>query len=442
MSVTWLLGDVRERMREILSGSVQCCVTSPPYYALRAYSGTSRVIGNEPTVEEYVSTLVSIFREVRRCLHPTGVLFLNLGDSFARDSKKGRKFEGSAIDTWEGEGARAGSALAGLKPKDKMLVPYRVALAMQDDGWFVRADMPWVKRSILPDSVKDRPTVANETVFMLTPSERCFYDYVGIRQTGSFQKAGNKRALKGVGDDVQRRRLENILKNVDENANGYTHRAFRSTDPFLISLRHILDGGEGVVLDDEGDPLVLAINTRPSKEKHFAVMSPPLAETLVRAGTSERGQCPACGSPWVRVVDRKPNPSKWANVGVDRSEGAAVTSNPQTVEGLHRGGEGGVYCHVETRGWKPSCDCPPADPVPQVVLDPFGGSGTTSYVAEKLGRDSVYIDANPEYLEIAQRRVGGAAVLPLPPRASEPLPVASRVPLGWDALLSRLRAAE
>ncbi len=422
MSVTWLLGDVRERLKTVPSRSVQLCVTSPPYFNLRGYQGTDNVIGNEATVEDYVYTLVLVFREVRRILHPTGSLYLNLGDSFARDAKKGRKHEGSTIDTWEKEGARAASTLGGMKPKDKMMVPHRVALALQADGWWLRSDMPWVKRSILPDSTKDRPTVANEYVFMLTPSERCYYDYVALKQTGSFKAAGNKKVHKLAGDtNPEAVRKVGTIHHTAQAHGVYEDRAFRTTDPFMMSLKWILDKGEDVLLDDEAEPIAMCVNTRPSKEKHFAVFPEVLVEPLIRGGTSEKGQCCECGNPWVRLVTNPSLPKVERERGPsERSGGVAVEDSLESRGMSHRAYDEWRKANpAATTGWKPSCECNAGEPVSQTVLDPFGGSGTTSVVAERLGRNSIYVDANEGYLAIAQRRLNGAPVIALPEPAEE-----------------------
>jgi site-specific DNA-methyltransferase (cytosine-N4-specific) len=188
MSAAFVLhvGDALEQLRALPSDSVQVCVTSPPYWGLRDY-GVEGQIGLEPTRAEYVHRLVEVFREVRRVLRPDGTAWVVLGDTYASDAWGGGR---GATSTINGGGqqraARAAqlqlkSRLDGLKPKDKLGIPWRVAFALQDDGWWLRSDVVWAKPNPMPESVLDRPTVSHEFVFLFAKSEEYFYDFDATR---------------------------------------------------------------------------------------------------------------------------------------------------------------------------------------------------------------------------------------------------------------------
>lgn len=191
-----LVGDVRERLKELPDHSVHCCVTSPPYWGLRDY-GKSSQIGLEHSPEEYVAELVAVFREVWRVLRDDGTLWLNLGDSYAgnnsRASNNGRAGFGNPRD---GVFERIGD---GLKTKDLVGIPWRVAFALQADGWYLRQDIIWHKPNPLPESVKDRCTKAHEYIFLLSKSPRYYFDNQAIREpTIDLQDKRNRRDVWSV----------------------------------------------------------------------------------------------------------------------------------------------------------------------------------------------------------------------------------------------------
>ena len=353
MSHIILQGDCIEMLRTLPDASVHCCMTSPPYWGLRDY-GHGGQIGLEETPEKFVERLVAVFREVRRVLREDGTCWVNLGDSYA-SSPRGNKngWEGSGLNgiqsaTYQAKlnGGTAKSMdktkVDGLKPKDLVGIPWRVAFALQADGWWLRQDIIWHKPSPMPESVTDRCTKAHEYVFLLTKSQNYFFDAEAIKEP----------SLEGM------------------------NRNRRS---------------------------VWKIASRPYKGAHFATMPPELAETCIKAGSSERGCCPHCGSPWERVTKKTRLKRKRPNEYVKRTgEAGTGSSCSNTVAGVA----------VETLGWQQTCKCEKHEPVPCVVLDPFGGSGTTSAVAKTLGRNSIYVELNPDYIELARKRIdeAGAAV--------------------------------
>ncbi len=180
MSVRIIVADVMDGLAQLADESVHCCVTSPPYYGLRDY-GVPGQIGLEPTLDEYIEKMVSVFREVRRVLRSDGTLWLNIGDSYAANrgyQVPHGEIRGSVAAREAGDAGGRGMNAAdqGFKVKDLMMVPERLALAMQADGWWVRSRIIWHKRSTMPESVTDRPTKSHEHIWLLTKSERYYYD--------------------------------------------------------------------------------------------------------------------------------------------------------------------------------------------------------------------------------------------------------------------------
>lgn len=184
-------GDAINVLRRLPSNSVQCVVTSPPYWGLRDY-GIEEQIGLETTLPQFLNRLVAVFSEVKRILKPDGLLWLNIGDGYtsgnrgyrAPDKKNPARTMSVRPDTPEG-----------LKPKDLMGIPWRLAFALQDDGWYLRCDVIWNKPNATPESVADRPTRAHEYLFMLSKSERYFYDREAIQEIGGNGKPRNRRSV-------------------------------------------------------------------------------------------------------------------------------------------------------------------------------------------------------------------------------------------------------
>jgi DNA modification methylase len=196
-----LTGDVRERLADIPDGSVRCCVTSPPYWGLRDY-GQGDQLGLEETPEQYVENMVAVFREVRRTLTEDGTLWLNLGDSYSSQggAHGGREDNQTGVGASRAHNAGAGDQKqrtppAGLKPKDLVGIPWRVAFALQADGWWLRQDIIWHKPNPMPESVTDRCTKAHEYVFLLTKSARYYYDHEAMQEEATTGQTRNRRSV-------------------------------------------------------------------------------------------------------------------------------------------------------------------------------------------------------------------------------------------------------
>jgi DNA modification methylase len=185
-----LVGDVRTRLAELPDGSVQTCVTSPPYWGLRDY-GQGDQIGLEPTLEGYITQLVDVFREVRRVLADNGTLWLNLGDSYAMTTKGAGGAGKQDTNAGTQMADRKWAIPSGLKPKDLVGIPWRVAFALQADGWWLRQDIIWHKPNPMPEPVRDRCTKAHEYVFLLSKAQRYKYDHRATREVSG----ANKRSV-------------------------------------------------------------------------------------------------------------------------------------------------------------------------------------------------------------------------------------------------------
>ena len=369
-------GDCIEGLRTLPDASVHCCVTSPPYWGLRDY-GHDGQIGLESTPEAYVARMVEVFREVRRVLRDDGTLWLNLGDSYNGIGGPGKQNGGpigqtAAIAIKGTKGRR----ISGLKQKDLVGIPWRVAFALQADGWWLRQDIIWHKPSPMPESVRDRCTKSHEYVFLLTKSERYFYDAEAVSEPATNRPCGNTKQTKGGRTGAKMHRTSANLHQIEPKET----RNRRS---------------------------VWTITTKPYSGAHFATMPPDLVEPCIKAGTSEHGCCPLCGSPWHRLTSRESLKRERPNAYTKRL-GADGTGNScaNDVAGVS----------VKTLGWQQSCscDCPTPGVLPCTVFDPFAGSGTTLAVAAELGRSGIGCELNPEYIVLAEERIAKAkAKLPL-----------------------------
>jgi DNA modification methylase len=382
-----LCGDVRAKLRELADESVHCCVTSPPYWSLRDY-GVEGQLGLEATPEEFVANMVTVFREVRRVLRSDGTCWINLGDSYAHPTSGG----GGAVDvrtdgrkTTPGDQVRgrmggANTLVAGLKPKDLVGIPWRVAFALQADGWWLRSDVIWSKPNPMPESVTDRPTKAHEYLFLLAKSAKYFYDADAIRETNTGLD-GNARTFRGGG--------------------AYVHGRSFTNDSVIDRISHGNDG----LLVGRNKRTVWEIATEPYAEAHFATYPTDLVKPCILAGTSEHGCCAECGAPWGRVVEMT---EEYRAVLDSGRAWRDASGKPDEFTNRHpKDHPSSLPPKSRTTGWAATCKHhqPGAGIAPGIVLDPFLGSGTTALVAKLAGRDYLGIELNPSYVELAERRI-------------------------------------
>jgi len=296
MATRLMIGDVRKQLALLDADSVDCVITSPPYWGLRDY-GVEGQIGLEPTLAEHLAVMVEVFDEVRRVLKPTGTCWVNYGDCYAT-MPNGR----SAAETKAAGGDdrtfrdKPFSTIQGvLKPKDLCMVPNRFAIAMQEAGWWVRSEIIWAKPNPMPESIHDRPATSHEKIFMLTKSSRYFYDKDSVRQ--NMQASSIARLSQDVENQTGSTRANGGRKT---NGNMKAVGKIRASD--VASPRHAgginhtgIEGtprGEGRNLRNyEPAPLeVWPIATKPFSEAHFATFPPELAERCILAG------CPVGGT--------------------------------------------------------------------------------------------------------------------------------------------------
>lgn len=275
---TILLGDCLKRLKDLPDNSVHTCVTSPPYWGLRDY-GVEEQIGLEVTPEEYVRKLVLVFREVRRILREDGTLWLNLGDSYAAGGRGGGGSFSDERRAWKEESKVRGwrSAPPGLKNKDLVGIPWMVAFALRDDGWYLRMDNIWHKPNCMPESVKDRPTRAHEYIFLLSKSDRYYYDYESIKEpavNGDYIVRGSKGVMGNKNSGIREPKKRYI--------GSITRRNKRS---------------------------VWTVTTKPLRESHFATFPEDLVEPCVIAGCPVGGIVldPFFGSGTTGIVSLKNN---------------------------------------------------------------------------------------------------------------------------------------
>ena len=421
-------GDCLEVLKTLPNESINCVVTSPPYWGLRDYGtakweggdenckhlcakeksrydyslknspiqdgerkGTDapkwknvcpscgakkidRQLGLEKTPEEYVAKMVALFREVRRVLKDDGTLWLNLGDSYATTGNVG-------VGGSDKQNSNKGSVCyerdidPGLRSKNLVGIPWRVAFALQSDGWYLRQDIIWHKPNPMPESVTDRCTKAHEYIFLLTKSARYYYDNEAVKEPVS---------------DVSLKRAE------------------YGWDCDRPSTKNASMGGDGIHTEKMGTRFVnpagrnkrsvWTVTTKPFKSAHFATFPPDLIEPCVLAGTSHFGACAECKTPYQRLIEKGDVPNRKTRdnlLGV--YPGRKTTTRLNTVDM--------AVIPTTTTGWGKMCNCTTDAVEPCVILDPFSGAGTTGVVAIKHSRCYIGIELNPDYLEMSRKRI-------------------------------------
>tara|TARA_R100001510_G_C7619968_1_gene181105 strand:- start:230 stop:1159 length:930 start_codon:yes stop_codon:yes gene_type:complete len=301
MTISFLQGDVFDKLKELDNNSIDCVVTSPPYWGLRDY-GVPGQLGLEPTYQEHIQNIVKLFRVMKPKLKDTATVWLNYGDSYAA-TINGTKAKDVLNDDRAFRDKPFSTIQGFLKPKDLVMIPNRIAIALQDDGWWIRSEIIWHKPNPMPESTKDRPTSAHEKIWLITKSKKYYYDADAIREP--------------VAQGTIKRLSEKNLKNQKGSTRG---------NGGMKSNGNMKAVGN---METKNKRNVWTITTKPCKEAHFATFPKDLIEPCIKAG------CP----------------------------------------------EGGI------------------------VLDPFGGSGTTGIVAKQFNRTAILIELNPSYIKIAKKRI-------------------------------------
>jgi DNA modification methylase len=450
-------GGALPLLREMPDESVDMAVTSPPFWALRDY-GTGRWEGGDPacdhrprpkrdareltrrpglpgkaltswtdrdatpmgnectkcgavsidsqigledTPDEWVASLVEVFREVRRLLRPHGCLLLECGDSYNSNAPGG--MSGSTLSKG-GVQPRSSRGVAkkpgSLKPKDLVGQPWSLAFALREDGWWLRGAYIWDRPNPMPESVTDRCTTSHTTVFHLTKSMHYFWDPDAIAEpvAGTAHSRGRGSSPKGEREARVEGRHVGWDASVTELLPTKNARSVWSipTEPSGIGLCSVCHAfWPRNAPDQHCGADVIA---------HYAAFPVALAEKAIRAASSEFGYCPDCRSPWIRMVEKgapELGANTWSAAGAgsyDLDAGGYTDKSLETNSTLKH-----VRAH-ETVGWEATCECGGL-PVPGIVLDPFAGSGTTFVAARRLGRHAVGTELNPHYCEMTARRL-------------------------------------
>ena len=476
-------------------GSVQCVVTSPPYWGLRRYGNWRMVVAfgdlsdfprpknpkkasrwwysiaervsargeivspnkkcwigflglekspdclgwatGQPCGECYVCHMVHVFREVWRVLRDDGTLWLNLGDSYAGSGGSGGdynpgglregqpRYEGTAkmyskskrVKRGNGSGRWGGgdNPVGFLKPKDLIGIPWRVAFALQADGWYLRMDNIWSKTNPMPESVRDRPTKSHEYMFLLSKSQRYYYDQDAIRETYSDasiarvsqpnfdNQTGGPKDPRNGGEGSRNRSARQGLEGLAKRVNAYSFARDVNESPKPGEpLQHRPDREPVEYSNGRNKWSVWTIATKPYPGSHFATFPQALVEPCVLAGTSEKGCCPECGAPWERVVEKdKFGKAKSNTAYTDESMKASRLSGSR--QAYRQAGLESPPSPITT-GWRPTCKHA-ADPIPCVVMDPFSGTATVGAVCAEKRRSYIGLELNPKYLPLAVERL-------------------------------------
>ena len=403
MTARIIIGDALEQLRGLPAESVQCVVTSPPYWGLRDY-GVEGQLGLEKDPRDYIAAMVNVFAEVQRVLRRDGTLWLNMGDCY---TDGGRGGDSGSVTLTGGRRTQEESRVAvnwkgarpfGLGPKQLIGMPWRLAFALQEHGWILRSDVIWAKPNPMPESVNDRLTKAHEYVFLFSRSRRYYYDRRAIAEPQS----ANERT----------RRLREQREGLDRTYDLQRDKPHGQQPPGMTGVaksaaaRHRL-----AVLGTRNARTVWTITPRAFTEAHFATFPPALPERCILAGTSPRA-CELCGAAW-RPIYSKPV-----------ATGGAGSGNKGRSYRHQRGGpESDTRRQAHSVPWQPavstvidwraSCECSLSSGTSRcLVLDPFAGAGTTGLVADRLGRDSILIELSPEYAAMIERRLAGPTPVP------------------------------
>lgn len=403
-----LIGDVREQLKLLADESVHCVVTSPPYFGLRDY-GMDGQIGLEASPAEFLATMVDVFREVRRVLRSDGTCWVNMGDSYAGSwGAQGRpqgdgQMAGRSVTSarqiaahprFEGNTGTVGKEW-NLKPKDKMLIPHRLAIALCDDGWYVRDDIVWAKPNPMPESIRDRCTKAHEYVFQLAKSARYYYDFAAMQEPSSdgthARLPGNARPAKGaqayLDGAEEHRTKEGLLAYAERQRAKYkTPDGWDTTKGEGGHGSFHREGREAGRVGYEHKPSHNSTESRKSRARDDSKSAPTSERNGIRkladpgSGTKNNESFDAAMAVMPETRNKR---SVWTVATAPFSEAHFATFPPALIEPCILAG------------------CPQGG----VVLDPFAGAFTTALVCERLQRDSIAIELNPAYVEIGKRRL-------------------------------------
>ena len=400
-------GNSLDLLKQLDDESIHCCVTSPPYFGLRNY-GVDGQIGLENSLQEYITSLVEVFAEVHRVLRDDGTFWLNIGDSYANSgghsghSKNSALKNRSVLDT---QNKQKGKIPEGIKPKELCGVPWRLAFALQDFGWYLRRDIIWAKGvsfndkfsgGCMPESCQDRPSTSHEYLFLLTKSPKYFYDNEAVKE-----------------ETTNPYTLDCIAKAKEQSATRSKLNIFSKEERHTKKQKGISRAEMGALMSSKRNlRSVWTIQVRPYKGAHFATFPPKLIEPCIKAGTSEYGCCVDCGKPYKRIIEKGPADEEHKKLCGADSNGEYLGKATKDFENNNVQNASEVKARIlagmvekKTVGWKKDCKCLTDKIKPCITIDPFGGAGTTGLVSKQLGRDYILLELNPEYCQITENRI-------------------------------------
>ena len=419
-----LQGNCIDKIKELDDNSIDCVVSSPPYFGLRDYGtasydggdpnckhtisdgsfdplknkligrpyrtkdkkncvkcGAKRIdeqFGLETTYQEYIANTVKVFETFKPKLKDTATIWWNVGDSY-------------------------NNKLESLKEKDLMMIPNRVAIALQDAGWYIRSEIIWHKPNPMPESVTDRPTSAHEKIWLINKSKKYYYNADAIREPLA------SSSLARLSQDIKNQK-GSTRANGGMKSNGNMKAVFSEKNiKGNFSKRGITRTTEGLNLKtqlEKINPLgrnkrnVWTITTKPFKDAHFATFPKDLIEPCIKAGCPEK-VCVECGTPYKKNYNRK-------RIRRDELDPSDYRYRPNKYKGAYEeiNGKGDAgYQSSEFIGFEKDCNCKTDKFESGVVLDPFGGSGTTGIVAKSLNRQAILIELNKDYINIVNKRI-------------------------------------
>ena len=351
--IKYLEGNCIDKMKELEDNSIDCVVSSPPYFGLRDY-GVKGQFGLEKSYQDYIANTVKVFETFKPKLKDTATIWWNVGDSYSSGLRKSTTNQ--SLRGGKDYGVTRTPVQNGIKEKDLLMIPNRVAIALQEAGWYIRSEIIWHKPNPMPESVRDRPTSSHEKIWLITKNKKYYYNAESIKEKSKY--AGDNR---GSRSDLRR---------------GTKMNSMSGTTPAKKNKRN-----------------VWTVPTKPFKGAHFATFPKDLIEPCIKAGCPEK-VCVECGKPQVKEFYRDKSTLPVKRNKRDGDSDRAV---------------GGVY-----QKWmeenppqitiKPSCNCNKGFKS-GIVLDPFAGAGTTGLVAKENNRAAILIELNGEYLAMAKKRI-------------------------------------
>ena len=374
-----LQGDALQQLKGLPEKSINMCMTSPPYWALRDY-GVEGQLGLEPTFEEYINDLCNIFDEVKRVLRDDGTCWVNLGDTYSGSGNGSNDYRNTKTKNYrKGEILYKGqkSGKTSVSNKSLLMIPFRFVIEMVNRGWILRNTIIWHKRNCMPSSIKDRFTVDFEYLFFFSKKPKYYFEtqyepsnYDGRKDT---VMKGSPKYDVPTGWDTKNRSHTKLEGRYAGNQQNRKHERWKKDDKgnFVRQKRCVWD-----------------IKTKGLKEAHFAVYPEELCENPIKAGCPEF-VCVKCGNPKIKIYEKIEKEYK-------KREDCATK---QYAKSHHND-----LIEKKDLGYKPTCLCN-TDFTGGIVLDPFFGAGTTGLVALKQNKKFIGIELNKEYIEIANKRL-------------------------------------